>query len=139
MGNRPDRVQMKLEGVPAKPGDTVKLTLTPPHDGQALVTVEGDRMLWSTWVAVKATGTQVEIPINKDWKRHDLYVAAAVFRPGQRGRPRDAGARPGSDLPVDCQRRTQAGRQTDRIAQDRTRNQDDYASRWMARKASRQP
>ena len=85
MGNRPDRVQMKLEGVPAKPGDTVKVTLTPPHDGQALVTVEGDRMLWSTWVAVKATGTQVEIPIDKTWKRHDLYVAAAVFRPGSEG------------------------------------------------------
>lgn len=85
MGNRPDRVQMKLEGVPAKPGDTVKVTLTPPHDGQALVTVEGDRMLWSTWVAVKATGTVVEIPVSKDWKRHDLYVAAAVFRPGSEG------------------------------------------------------
>lgn len=85
MGNRPDRVQMKLEGVPAQPGDTVKLTLTPPHDGQALITVEGDRMLWSTWVAVKATGTQVEIPIDKTWKRHDLYVAAAVFRPGSEG------------------------------------------------------
>ncbi|WP_283242558.1 alpha-2-macroglobulin family protein, partial [Achromobacter ruhlandii] len=85
IGNRPDRVQMKLEGVPAKPGDSVKLTLTPPHDGQALITVEGDRMLWSTWVAVKATGTQVEIPIDKSWKRHDLYVAAAVFRPGSEG------------------------------------------------------
>ena len=35
MGNRPDRVQMKLDGVPAKPGETVKLTLTPPHDGRA--------------------------------------------------------------------------------------------------------
>ncbi|WP_111825525.1 MG2 domain-containing protein [Achromobacter sp. HZ01] len=85
MGNRPDRVQMKLEGAPAKPGDTVKLTLTPPHDGQALITVEGDRMLWSSWVAVKASGTQVEIPVDKTWKRHDLYIAAAVFRPGSEG------------------------------------------------------
>nr|WP_231755432.1 alpha-2-macroglobulin [Bordetella sp. N] len=84
-GNRPDRVQMKLEGVPAKAGDKVKLTLTPPHDGQALVTVEGDRMLWSTWVAAKATGTEVEIPIDPSWKRHDLYVGAVVFRPGSAG------------------------------------------------------
>ncbi|KAJ8138589.1 hypothetical protein OY671_008198, partial [Metschnikowia pulcherrima] len=58
MGNRPDR---------------------------ASITVEGDRMSWSTWVAVKATGTQVEIPIDKSWKRHDSYVAAAVFRPGSEG------------------------------------------------------
>ena len=85
MGNRPDRVQMKLEGVPARLGDTVHLTLTPPHDGQALVTVEGDRMLWSKWVDVKAAGTAVDIPIDASWKRHDLYVSAVVFRPGSAG------------------------------------------------------
>ncbi|OZI56965.1 alpha-2-macroglobulin family protein [Bordetella genomosp. 4] len=85
VGNRPDRVQMKLEGVPARPGDKVKLTVTPPHDGQALVTVEGDRMLWSNWVDVKATGTEVSIPIDESWKRHDLYVSAVVFRPGSAG------------------------------------------------------
>lgn len=85
MGNRPDRVQMKLSDVPAKPGSTVKLTLTPPHDGQALITVEGDRMLWSKWIAVKTAGTEVEIPVDASWKRHDLYVAATVFRPGSQG------------------------------------------------------
>jgi len=85
IGNRPDRVQMKLEGVPARPGDSVKLTVTPPHDGQALITVEGDRMLWSEWVPVKASGTEVSIPVDKSWKRHDLYVSAVVFRPGSEG------------------------------------------------------
>ena len=85
VGNRPDRVQMKLEGVPAQPGDTVKLTITPPHDGQALVTVEGDRMLWSRWVPVQAAGTAVDIPLDPAWKRHDLYVSAVVFRPGSAG------------------------------------------------------
>src|SRR5690606_8918044 len=85
VGNRPDRVQMKLEGVPARPGDTVKLTVTPPHDGQALITVEADRMLWSRWVPVQASGTPVEIALDPAWKRHDLYVSAVVFRPGSAG------------------------------------------------------
>ncbi|MBO9355517.1 alpha-2-macroglobulin family protein [Bordetella petrii] len=85
VGNRPDRVQMKLEGVPARPGDAARLTITPPHDGQALVTVEGDRMLWSRWVPVQAAGTQVDIPLDPSWKRHDLYVSAVVFRPGSAG------------------------------------------------------
>ena len=71
--------------MPARPGDTVKLTVTPPHDGQALVTVEGDRMLWSKWVDAKAAGTVVDIPIDEAWKRHDLYVSAVVFRPGSAG------------------------------------------------------
>lgn len=85
VGNRPDRVQMKLAGTPAKPGDKVQLTFTPPHDGQALITVEGDRMLWSKWVPAKTAGTTVEIPIDASWKRHDLYVSATVFRPGSEG------------------------------------------------------
>lgn len=85
VGNRPDRVQMKLEGVPARLGDSVRLTVTPPHDGHALVTVEGDRMLWSRWLAVQATGTVLDIPVDPAWKRHDLYVSAVVFRPGSEG------------------------------------------------------
>src|SRR5690606_10700828 len=85
VGNRPDRVQMKLDGVPARPGESVNLTIVPPHDGQALVTVEGDRMLWSRWVPVQAAGTAVEIPVDPAWKRHDLYVSAVVFRPASAG------------------------------------------------------
>ncbi|RIQ19079.1 alpha-2-macroglobulin family protein [Bordetella avium] len=85
VGNRPDRVQLKMQDLPAKPGDKVRMTVVPPHDGQALVTVEGDRMLWSQWVPVKATGTDVEIPVDAAWKRHDLYVSATVFRPGSEG------------------------------------------------------
>ncbi|WP_082887444.1 alpha-2-macroglobulin family protein [Bordetella ansorpii] len=84
-GNRPDRVQMKLSGVPAKLGDKVKVTLVPPHDGQALVTVEGDRMLWSKWVSASTAGTEVEIPLDPSWKRNDLYVSATVLRPGSQG------------------------------------------------------
>jgi len=85
VGNRPDRVQMKLQGTPARPGDTVRLTLTPPHDGQALVTVEGDRLLWSKWMQASTAGTEVEIPLDPAWKRHDLYVSATVLRPGSAG------------------------------------------------------
>jgi uncharacterized protein YfaS (alpha-2-macroglobulin family) len=88
MGNRPDRVQVHLSGAPYKAGDTAKITLTPPHDGTAIVTVEGDRLLWSQRVAVRAAGTEIEIPIPKDdalWSRHDLYVGVVAFRPGSQG------------------------------------------------------
>jgi uncharacterized protein YfaS (alpha-2-macroglobulin family) len=88
MGNRPDRVQVHLSGAPYKAGDTAKITLTPPHDGTAIVTVEGDRLLWSQRVSVRASGTEVEIPFPKDdalWARHDLYVGVVAFRPGSQG------------------------------------------------------
>lgn len=85
IGNRPDRVQLQLKGSPYKPGDTAKLTIKPPHDGEAVVTVEGDRVLWSQRVGVKASGTEVDIPVDAAWARNDLYVTVAAFRPGSQG------------------------------------------------------
>ena len=85
VGNRPDRVAIKLEGAPFKAGDKARLTLTPPHDGEALVTVEGDRVLYQKRIGVRAGGTKIEIPIDPSWNRHDLYIAVVAFRPGSQG------------------------------------------------------
>ena len=85
MGNRPDRVQLKLDKAPVREGDTVKLTITPPHDGEALIAVEGGKLLWTERTSVKASGTTISIPVDKSWKRHDLYISVAVFRPGSEG------------------------------------------------------
>lgn len=85
LGNRPDRVQLKLEGAPFKPGDQAKLTIMPPHDGEALVTVEGDRVLYQRRVAVKTSGTRLQIAVDPAWQRHDLYISVVAFRPGSAG------------------------------------------------------
>lgn len=85
MGNRPDRVGLKLEGAPYQPGDNARITLIPPHDGEALVTVEADRVLYQKRLKVRASGTTLNIPVDPAWNRHDLYVAAVVFRPGSAG------------------------------------------------------
>ncbi len=85
LGNRPDRVALKLEGAPFKGGDVARLTVTPPHDGEALVTVESDRVLWSRRIGVKTSGTRIEIPVDPAWNRHDLYIGVVAFRPGSQG------------------------------------------------------
>lgn len=85
MGNRPDRVQLKLAKAPLVAGEKAELSITPPHDGTALVTVEGDKLLWRSRISVKATGTTVTIPIDAAWARHDLYVGVTAFRPGSQG------------------------------------------------------
>ncbi|WP_043457938.1 alpha-2-macroglobulin family protein [Azohydromonas australica] len=85
MGNRPDRVQLKLAQAPLKAGDRAQLSITPPHDGTAIVTVEGDRLLWSQRVDVRASGSRIDIPIDPTWARHDLYVAVTALRPGSQG------------------------------------------------------
>jgi uncharacterized protein YfaS (alpha-2-macroglobulin family) len=85
IGNRPDRVQIKVEGAPFKPGDDARLLITPPHDGTALVTLEGGGLLWSKRIDVSTDGTQVTIPLDEKWARHDLYATVTAFRPGSQG------------------------------------------------------
>ncbi len=84
VGNRPDRVQLKLDKSGYAPGERAVLTIQPPHDGEALVMVEGDGILLQRRLAVSTRGTTVDIPIEKEWNRHDLYISAVVFRPGSR-------------------------------------------------------
>jgi alpha-2-macroglobulin len=84
LGSRPDRVQLKLDKSGYQPGDTAKLTITPPHDGEALVLVEGGEALYQKRVSVSAKGTTVNVPVAKDWNRHDLYISVVAFRPGNR-------------------------------------------------------
>jgi uncharacterized protein YfaS (alpha-2-macroglobulin family) len=85
VGNRPDRVQLRLEGAPYAAGAVAKVMVVPPHDGEALVTVEGDRVLFARRVPVRASGTAIEIPVDPSWSRHDLYVGVVAYRPGSEG------------------------------------------------------
>ena len=84
-GNRPDRVGLKLDKPAYIEGNTAQLTITPPHAGEALITVEGDRTLWVKRMAVSGESQTLSIPIEKEWKRHDLYVSVLVLRPGNGG------------------------------------------------------
>lgn len=82
LSSRPDKVQLKLDKPSYRPGDMIKLTVTPPHSGDALILIEGDRPLWFKRLHVSATGTEVEIPVSAAWDSHDIYISAVVFRPG---------------------------------------------------------
>jgi uncharacterized protein YfaS (alpha-2-macroglobulin family) len=84
-GIRPDRVNLKLEKPAYREGETARLTITPPHAGEALITVEGDRTLWVKRLSLPAEGATVDIPLDKSWLRHDLYVSVLVMRPGESG------------------------------------------------------
>ncbi len=78
---RPDKVKLALDRVSYVAEQTARVTITPPHAGSALLLLEGDHLLWSRTLQVKA-GAVVDIPIKPEWQRHDLYLTAIVFRPG---------------------------------------------------------
>ncbi len=81
LSNRPDVVGLKLDKPAYRGGDIATLTISPPHDGEALILVEGDAPLWQHRQPVSKAGTEVRIPIDPGWWRHDLHVSVVVLRP----------------------------------------------------------
>ncbi|HVI57686.1 MAG TPA: alpha-2-macroglobulin [Luteimonas sp.] len=84
---RPDKVKLALDKTGYKAGDTLKVTVTPPHEGKGVLLVESDKLLYVQDIEikagdVKANGSSFEIPVTKEWERHDVYVTALVFRGG---------------------------------------------------------
>ena len=82
--NRPDAVGLTLDKPAYRGGDTARLTIDPPHDGEALILVEGDRPLWRHRQPVSKAGTEVSIPVDPAWRRHDLHVSVVVLRPASK-------------------------------------------------------
>ena len=78
---RPDQIALALDKPAYQGGDVAKLTITPPSAGEAIVSVEGDGILWSQRISLPAEGQTLDIPVDKTWNRHDLYVAVTSFRP----------------------------------------------------------
>jgi len=78
---RPDKVKVALNQTRYRSGDTLEVTLTPPHPGRGLLIVESDHMLYAQDVEVKP-GSTFKIPVTDEWNRHDVYVTALVFRGG---------------------------------------------------------
>ncbi|MGV8918237.1 MAG: alpha-2-macroglobulin family protein [Pseudomonas sp.] len=82
---RPDQVKLALDKPAYADGDTVKVTVTPPAAGKGYLLLESsDGPLWWQEVDVPAEGKAFDIPLDKKWTGHDLYVSALVVRPGER-------------------------------------------------------
>ena len=78
---RPDKVKLALDKARYRAGDTLKVTVTPPHAGPGVLLVESDHLLYSKNIEAKA-GATFSIPVTADWERQDVYVTALVFRGG---------------------------------------------------------
>ena len=79
---RPDKVKLQLDKARYRAGDTMKVTVTPPQPGPGVLLVESDHLLYTKNIEAKA-GVVFEIPVTKEWERHDVYVSALVFRGGE--------------------------------------------------------
>ncbi|EGL71311.1 hypothetical protein CSE899_18514, partial [Cronobacter sakazakii E899] len=84
---RPDRVTLKIDKPFYQPGDTIKLHIAAPAAGKGYVMVESSEgPLWWQEIDVPEKGLDLDIPVDKAWKRHDLYLSTLVVRPGDKSR-----------------------------------------------------
>lgn len=79
---RPDKVKLALDRTGYRAGDTLEVTVTPPHPGKGLLLVESDELLYVQAIDAEP-GSTFRIPVTEDWERHDVYVTALVFRGGR--------------------------------------------------------
>ncbi len=79
---RPDQVNLAFDKAAYRAGDRARLRIVAPHAGQAIISVESDRLLWFQRTRIASAGTTIEIPIDASWQSHDIYVSAVVFKPG---------------------------------------------------------
>ncbi|WP_434524262.1 alpha-2-macroglobulin family protein [Photorhabdus asymbiotica] len=84
---RPDQVKLSLDKPAYQVGEKVKLHMIAPQAGKGYLLVESSEgPLWWQEINVPEQGLDVEVPINKEWRRHDLYLTAVVVRPGDKSR-----------------------------------------------------
>ncbi len=79
---RPDQVNLAFDAEAYKAGDVAKLRVVSPHAGQAIITIESDRLLWFKRTQIAAQGSTIEIPVDEEWQSHDIFVSAVVFKAG---------------------------------------------------------
>ncbi|EIC82492.1 alpha-2-macroglobulin [Serratia sp. M24T3] len=82
---RPDQVKLKLDKPAYQPGERAKIHIQAPAAGKGYLLVESsDGPLWWQEINVPEAGIDVDVPINSEWRRHDLYFSALVLRPGDK-------------------------------------------------------
>ncbi|NLD15491.1 MAG: alpha-2-macroglobulin family protein [Gammaproteobacteria bacterium] len=90
-GVRPDQVRLKLDKPAYRNGEQARVRVEAPHAGSGYLLVESaEGPLWWQTIDVPEQGLDVSIPLDADWRRHDLYVTALVVRPGERSAEKTA-------------------------------------------------
>ena len=104
--DRPDKGEVSTDKERYLPGDTAKLAIRAPTDGEGLLVIANDRVLATRLVHIPAEGTTLEVPVTADWGA-GAYAIFASYKPlkggSQRAPTRAIGV---AWLPIDAAPRT---------------------------------
>lgn len=77
---QPKSLDLRLDKAVYKSGDTAQLTVNLPAASEVLLTVEGGKLLWSRQMNLPAGASFLEVPIDKAWQQHDLYIGVQALQ-----------------------------------------------------------
>ena len=77
---QPERVDIQFDRERCLPGETVNAVITSPFSGRMLLSLEADRVLWSTVAELESTSTKVPVTIPEN-VRGGCFLSATVLRP----------------------------------------------------------
>lgn len=80
---RPDRVNLALDKVSYLPNEQLILRIASPHAGNALITIEADKVLYQQQVELDSGKSEVTLTLPKALSRHDLYITTFVIAPSR--------------------------------------------------------
>ena len=82
---RPDKINLLLDKESYTAEDSIKLTIKSPFKGSGFVILEnGRKMLWEQPVELlKSNQLSINIPMQKNWQSHDIYISAVLFNKPQ--------------------------------------------------------
>lgn len=80
---KPDQVKLQWQDHAVTPGSQATLSVQAPFTGTAIITVEADDLLWHRVTEINQAQTELAIPIDQTWRRHDIYAAVTVIKAGQ--------------------------------------------------------
>ncbi|MDR2100405.1 MAG: alpha-2-macroglobulin family protein [Campylobacteraceae bacterium] len=82
---RPEQIKLKLDKPSYKTGDVAKVTVESLESGSGYLSVEtNDGILWWQNIRTGKNGTVVQIPVNKEWASHDIYISATIIKDGNK-------------------------------------------------------
>ncbi|HEV7765853.1 MAG TPA: MG2 domain-containing protein [Thermoanaerobaculia bacterium] len=86
----PGRLDLTIDKPAHRSGESATLTIKSPFRGKALITVERDRVLYSTVATLTSNTARVDVPLPAE-ARPNAYITATVVRPADDLEPGEAG------------------------------------------------
>ncbi len=75
---KPEHLALSLDKTHYQIGDIAKANIQVPVNGSLTLSVESDKELYSVSLPVTKGAQSVEIPMEKHWDTHDMYVSAVL-------------------------------------------------------------